>query len=181
MLKKKGKDISRGIWLICAVLLVFGGILSLLTPGNVRPYLAFTFGLIMAAVGISCFLVYALMRSAPFGPEWILADGLVALSLCGQVAREAAIPFAMGAWLLFSGITKWICLVHLRRCKAEKWWWMAVPAAALMLLGLVSQYVFAASDLSGLFMGLAFLLEGAHFAFLWWFWPQIPSGEKEPS
>ncbi len=178
MLKNKKNEICRGTWLVLAVLLVFGGILSLVTPAGTRPHLAFTFGLIMALSALGCFLVYALQHSEPLGAEWILADGLVALSLCGQVSRDQWIAFAMGAWLLFSGVTKWISLVLLKRNKVKNWGLMAAPGGALMVFGLISQYVFVDPAYSGLFMGLAFLLQGAHFGFLWWFWSQMAKEEE---
>ena len=115
------------------------------------------------------------MRSLPFGAEWILADGIMALALCGQVAKEALIPFSMGAWLLFSGVSRLVMMAVLQREKADRWWLFALPGLALILLGLISLYGFAAvSGYAGLFEGLAFLLEGANALFLWWIWRELP-------
>lgn len=171
---RKG-ELSRGACLVAAVLLFFGGILSLVAPGSIRPSIAFVFRMIMAFAGILFLLVYALMRSLPFGAEWILADGIMALALCGQVAKEALIPFSMGAWLLFSGVSRLVMMAVLQREKADRWWLFALPGLTLILLGLISQYGFAAvSGYAGLFEGLAFLLEGANALFLWWIWRELP-------
>lgn len=75
-LQIRKKELSRGACLVAAVLLIFGGILSLVAPGSVWPNIAFVFGMIMALAGVIFLLIYALMRSLPVGAEWILADGI---------------------------------------------------------------------------------------------------------
>ena len=179
-LRIRKKELSRGACLVAAVLLIFGGILSLVAPGSIRPNIAFVFGMIMALAGVIFLLIYALMRSLPVGAEWILADGIVALALCGQVGREELIPFSMGAWLLFSGVTRLVMAAVLLRGKIKCWRITGLAGLALLLLGLISQYGFAAAEgYAGLFEGLAFLLEGANALFLWWLWNDLPGCGEE--
>ncbi len=179
-MQMRKRELSRGMCLVAAVLLFFGGILSLVAPGPVRPHIAFVFGMIMALAGVIFLLIYALMRLLPVGAEWILADGIAALALCGQVGREERILFSMGAWLLFSGVTRLVMAAVLLRGKAKCWRMAGLAGMALLILGLVSQYGFAAvKGFSGLFEGLAFLLQGANAFFLWWLWKELPGCGEE--
>lgn len=90
------------------------------------------------------------------------------------------IPQIQGVWLLFSGVTRLVMAAVLLRGKAKCWRITGLVGLALLLLGLISQYGFAAVDgYAGLFEGLAFLLEGANALFLWWLWNDLPGCGEE--
>lgn len=182
-LRVRKKDLARGAEMISAVLLLFAGVLSIVAPGGIRSHIAFVFGMVMAVYGILSIIMYLLMRSSPFNAECFFTDGITVLAFCGQVGKEELIPFSMGAWLLFSGITRLVLTLSLRREKANCWWMVALSGLVLLILGMVSQYCFAAtSGLNGLFEGLAFLFEGAACLFLWWIWRELPgNGEEKES
>ena len=160
--------VSKTLWLISGVLLVFAGVLAIVAPSSILLSLMFISGIISIAVYIFC-------SKHLYGAGWLLAEGILTallglFVLCDQVTMMSVIPYIFGLWIVFSGVIRTVHSLEIRRFGVNGWYWLMLVGAAEIVLGFATFIrPVIAIQIIGVTMGLVFLLQGAASLFMWWF------------
>lgn len=110
-----------------------------------------------------------------YGAGWLLAEGILTILLglfvlCDQVVTINVIPYIFGLWTVFSGVTRTVDSLEIKRFGVKGWYWMTLVGVASILLGFISFIrPVIAIQIIGITMGLVFLVQGAAALFMWWF------------
>ena len=168
-------SVSKTLWLISGILLIFAGVLAIVAPSSVLLSLTIVFGLAMLIAGAISVVIYVLCCRRLYGAGWLLAEGILTallgvFVLCDQVATQSVIPYIFGLWTVFSGITRTVDSLELKRFGVKGWHWLTLVGVACILLGFVSFIrPVIAVNIIGVMMGVVFLVQGAAALFMWWF------------
>ena len=185
--KKKGKEgfymtrmLSRILWILAGVLLIAAGVLCLVSPGTAISSLTVVLGTAMLFSGVVDIVIFASGRRYMIGAGWFLVDGVltVLLSLfllCNQWFTALTLPFIVGMWLLFSGISKFVNSFDLQRLGVRGWGWFTALGLLLAAAGFLSFLdplagMVAISALVGVFLilqGAASILRGCFSGRFW--------------
>ena len=131
---------SRVLWIAAGVLLILAGISCVANPGSALNGLTFLLGLVVLIAGIVDLVIFAAGRNLMFGAGWFLLDGiftvLMAVFIFGnRLFTALTLPFILGMWLLFSGISKFVNSFDLRRMGVSGWGWFTALGIVLTLAG----------------------------------------------
>ena len=79
--------------------------------------------------GVVDIIIFATAGSSIYGSGWFLVDGILTVLLsifllCNQMFTMMTLPYILGMWLLFSGITKFVNSFDLRRFGVRGWGWV---------------------------------------------------------
>ena len=169
------EGMSKTLWLISGVLLIFAGVLAIVAPASILLSLTIVFGLAMLISGIIGIAVYIFCGRRLYGVGWILAEGILTallglFVLCDQLAMVSIIPYIFGLWTVFSGVIRTVNSLELRRFGVGGWYWLTLVGVACILLGFAAFIrPVIAIQIVGITMGIVFLLQGAASLFMWWF------------
>lgn len=138
------KTVSRVLWIVAGVLLIVAGGACMLHPGAALSGLSFLLGMAMLFSGVVDIIIFATAGSSIYGSGWFLVDGILTVLLsifllCNQMFTMMTLPYILGMWLLFSGITKFVNSFDLRRFGVRGWGWVTafgllMAAAGFLLL-----------------------------------------------
>ena len=134
------KTVSRVLWIVAGVLLIVAGGACMLHPGATLSGLSFLLGMAMLFSGVVDIMIFATAGSSIYGSGWFLVDGILTVLLsifllCNQMFTMMTLPYILGMWLLFSGITKFVNSFDLRRFGVRGWGW--VTAFGLLMAAAV--------------------------------------------
>ena len=134
------KTVSRVLWIVAGVLLIVAGGACMLHPGAALSGLSFLLGMAMLFSGAVDIMIFATAGSSIYGSGWFLVDGILTVLLsifllCNQMFTMMTLPYILGMWLLFSGITKFVNSFDLRRFGVRGWGW--VTAFGLLMAAAV--------------------------------------------
>jgi uncharacterized membrane protein HdeD (DUF308 family) len=155
------------IWsVISGALLIAAGIYCLCNQDVAVMSAGLLLGVFMLISGIAEIVVFAGTSSLLPGSGWLLLDGVLTvilslLLLLNQWFTLMSLPFLFTAWLLFSGISRFVSAFDLRAFGVRGWGWILTIGIILMVAGFICMmdpWVSVAAI--GLTVGLAFLLEG---------------------
>ena len=123
------KTVSRVLWIVAGVLLIVAGGACMLHPGATLSGLSFLLGMAMLFSGVVDIMIFATAGSSIYGSGWFLVDGILTVLLsifllCNQMFTMMTLPYILGMWLLFSGITKFVNSFDLRRFGVRGWGWV---------------------------------------------------------
>ena len=123
------KTVSRVLWIVAGVLLIVAGGACMLHPGATLSGLSFLLGMAMLFSGVVDIIIFATAGSSIYGSGWFLVDGILTVLLsifllCNQMFTMMTLPYILGMWLLFSGITKFVNSFDLRRFGVRGWGWV---------------------------------------------------------
>lgn len=114
------KMVSRVLWMIAGALLIVAGMMCLMHPGVALSSASLFLGIAMMFSGIVDIIIFATGHAWMFGAGWFLVDGILTVLLSlfifgNQWFTTLTLPFIMGMWLLFSGISKFVNSFDLQR------------------------------------------------------------------
>ena len=167
--------VSKTLWLISGILLIFDGVLAIVAPSSILLSLTIVFGLAMFISGALSIVIYIFCFRNLYGAGWLLAEGILTILLglfvlCDQVVTINVIPYIFGLWTVFSGVTRTVDSLEIKRFGVKGWYWMTLVGVASILLGFISFIrPVIAIQIIGITMGLVFLVQGAAALFMWWF------------
>ena len=103
--------VSKTLWLISGILLIFAGVLAIVAPSSILLSLTIVFGLAMFISGALSIVIYIFCFRNLYGAGWLLAEGILTILLglfvlCDQVVTINVIPYIFGLWTVFSGVTR---------------------------------------------------------------------------
>lgn len=160
----------RLLSVLSGVLLIAAGALCLLQPGAALQALSTLLGVSMLISGILGIVGFALCGDAVLGAGYLLLDGVLAillsaLTLLNRLFPPLALPALFSLWMLFSGASRFVRSLDLRRRGVRGWGWFTAMGAAGMLGGFVTMAApFAALLTQSLTAGGIFALEGVFIA-----------------
>ncbi len=167
--------VSKTLWLISGILLVFAGVLAIVAPSSVLLSLTIVFGLAMLIAGILSVIIYVFCCRHLYGAGWLLAEGILTallglFVLCDQVVTTNVIPYIFGLWTVFSGVTRTVDSLEIKRFGVKGWYWLTLVGVGCILLGFVTFIrPVIAINIIGITMGIVFIVQGAAALFMWWF------------
>lgn len=151
---------------LSGLLLIATGALCLLQPGAALQALSTLLGVSMLISGIFGVVGFALCGDAVLGAGYLLLDGVVAillsaLTLLNRLFSPLALPALFSLWMLFSGVSRFVRSLDLRRLGVRGWGWFTAMGALEMLGGFATMAApFAALLTQSLTAGGIFALEG---------------------
>lgn len=171
--------VSKTLWLIAGILLVFAGVLAIVAPLSVLLSLTIVFGLAMLIAGLISIVIYIFCCRHLYGAGWLLAEGILTsllglFVLCNQVTTLNVIPYIFGLWTVFSGVIRTVDSLEIKRFGVKGWYWMTLVGVACILLGFLAFIrPVIGVDIIGITMGVVFIAQGAAALFMWWFEKQL--------
>ena len=93
--------------------------------------------------GVVDIIIFATAGSSIYGSGWFLVDGILTVLLsifllCNQMFTMMTLPYILGMWLLFSGITKFVNSFDLRRFGVRGWGWVTAFGLLMAAAGFLS-------------------------------------------
>lgn len=161
------KTVSRVLWIVAGVLLIVaGGGACMLHPGAALSGLSFLLGMAMLFSGVVDIIIFATAGSSIYGSGWFLVDGILTVLLsifllCNQMFTMMTLPYILGMWLLFSGITKFVNSFDLRRFGVRGWGWVTAFGLLMAAAGFLSfMDPLAAAVTLSVLAGLFLMIQG---------------------
>jgi uncharacterized membrane protein HdeD (DUF308 family) len=160
------KTATRVVWAIMGVLLIAAGILCFAHPGATLEWVSAMLGIVMLLSGAADIAIFATTGSLIYGSGWFLLDGILTVLLsvfilCNQVFTAMTLPFILGMWLIFTGISGFVNSFDLRRFGVRGWGWFTAIGAVLAAAGFFSMMDPLAGAITlSVIVGILFILEG---------------------
>lgn len=158
---------SMRIWsIISGALLIAAGIYCLCNQDVAVMSAGLLLGVFMLISGIAEIVVFAGTSGLLLGSGWLLLDGVltVILSLfllCDRWFTMLSLPLLLTAWLLFSGISRFVCAFDLKALGVRRWGWVLTLGMILTIVGFICMMdPWVSITAVGMTVGLVFLLEG---------------------
>ena len=134
---------SKVLWAITGILLILGGIVCLNHPQTGLAAISFLLGILVLLAGITDIFIFIKGRELMVGSAWFLVDGILTILLSlfilfDQMFTAMTLPFILGMWLLFSGITKFVQSLDLKHLGVSGWGWMTALGILLAVVGFIS-------------------------------------------
>ena len=169
----------QGCWTFSMLLMMGGGILTLLDGHKDLVSVAFPLGLILLITSLLNMWIYHKESHIIHGSHWLLADGLSTLLLSffplfNQMIQAATIPFFFGVWELFSGVLKLIDSTDLREHHYRGWHRFAIVGIIEIVSG-VAALLKPIDDYLGMHLVVAMILfvQGLGYLFKILIYPQM--------
>lgn len=162
---------SMRIWsIISGALLIAAGIYCLCNQDVAVMSAGLLLGVFMLISGIAEIVVFA-GTSGLLGSGWLLLDGVLTVILSlflllNQWFTLMSLPFLFTAWLLFSGVSRFVSAFDLKALGVRAWGWVLALGIVLTVAGFVCMmdpWVSVAA--MGVTVGVVFLLEGVSAIF----------------
>lgn len=174
------RTVSRVLWILAGILLIAAGVACLINPSVALTGLSLMLGIAMMFSGVVDIVIFAAGHNRMSGSGWFLVDGIltVLLSLfilCDQWFTTLSLPFIIGMWLLFSGITKFVNSLDLKNLGVRGWGWFTALGVLMTVAGFISFLdplagMAAIAVVAGIFLileGIASILRGCFTGRLW--------------
>ena len=161
------KNGSRVLWVLAGVLLIVAGVSCMTRPAAALGGLSILLGLSMLFAGVVDIVIFATAGGSIYGAGWFLVDGILTVLmsiflLCNQMFTMMTLPYIMGMWLLFSGITKFGNSFDLRRFGMRGWGWITALGLLMAVAGFTSfMDPMAAAVTLSVLTGIFLILQGA--------------------
>lgn len=175
----------KAVWLISGILLVFAGVLSFIYREEAVLAITVVLGLVMLISGVCSIVGYIFMHNYMLGSGWILMDGILTtilsvFLLANQIVAAAVVPFIFGIWMLFSGVTRLISSLDIKKLGLDGWGWVLLLGLLGTALGVVCFLKpVVAANIIGVTMGFVFILQGAGALYLFWITSKLPHGLEQ--
>ena len=174
------QTVSRILWAIAGILLIACGIMCLADPGLALASMSLYLALAMLVSGIIDIVIFARGNGNMIGAGWFLADGILTVLLSlfllfHQAFTLLSLPFIVGMWLLFPGISKFVNSFELKRFGVRGWGWFTAWGILLALVGFFSflnpiANLFVLSALVGILLilqGITYIVRACFSHRLW--------------
>lgn len=156
----------RFLNIVAGILLIIAGIYCICNQDIAVLSAGILLGIFMLAAGIVEIVVFVQMKEMMFGSGWLLLDGVLTVImslflLFNQWFTLLSLPFLFSAWLLFSGISRFVSAFDLKALDVRSWWWCLVIGLLLLVAGFITMMdPWIGMDAVGLTIGIVFLMEG---------------------
>ena len=160
------KTATRVLWAITGVLLIAAGILCFAHPDATLAWVSVVLGIVMLLSGIVDIAIFATTSGMIYGSGWFLLDGILTVLLsifilCDQVFTMITLPFIIGMWLLFTGISVFVNSFDLRAFGVRGYGWLTALGVVLAAVGFFSfMDPLAGAVTLSVIVGVLFILEG---------------------
>ena len=164
---------SMRIWSIIsgALLIAAAGIYCLCNQDVAVMSAGLLLGVFMLISGIAEIVVFAGTSGLLLGSGWLLLDGVLTVILSlflllNQWFTLMSLPSLFTAWLLFSGVSRFVSAFDLKALGVRAWGWVLALGIVLTVAGFVCMmdpWVSVAA--MGVTVGVVFLLEGVSAIF----------------
>src|SRR5262249_37877516 len=147
-------DVKNWWWfLITGILFIATGIVIFAGPTEAYVGLSILFSIVMISSGLSQIFFSATNSSVLKGWGWILASGLLAVSLgtylfIYPVVTMATLPYFVGFWLAFRAFSIMGFSFDLRNLNVSGWGWLLFGGLVVLACALVIIYYPAAGVIS---------------------------------
>lgn len=166
---------NKSVCLIMGILFILLGIFSLWNPEFIMLSFIFLAGCMFLCSGISNILFYFSARPYLFASGWFLADGIISFLLgiflfFNHQAVLTVLPYIIGMWMIFTGVSNLIKSFDLYHLEISGWWVILLIGILEAGLGFASLWhPFIAMLATSSIVGWCFLMQGLALILLWWF------------
>ena len=135
--------VSRVLWAIIGILLIIAGCICLGNPDIALSTISVFLGVVVLLSGIVDVVIFAKGNRFLFGAGWFLVDGILSIILSlfillNQVFTALTLPFILGMWLIFSGLSRFVHSFELRNFGVRGWCWMTATGLLMTVVGFIS-------------------------------------------
>lgn len=168
-----GNKFMQAVLLIIGVVLIFVGVVALVSPESTLLSIAFVLGLGLLVSGVGSILIYATMRDFSLGGGWMLADGIITTLLAlfllfNPIKTAAVIPYIFALWVMFSGILKLVHSFEVKKLEVSGWLGMLLLGMVGVLLGFAALFnPIAAMITISILIGIFLIFQGISAILLW--------------
>lgn len=166
------KTATRVLWILAGIALIVMGVVCIANPDSTLSGLSVLLGLAMLFSGIIDIVIFAAGGRVMYGSGWFLLDGILTVMLsifilANNLFTAMTLPFILGMWLVFSGISRFVNSFDLRRFGVRGWGWFTALGILLTVAGFVSMTDPMAGAMTlALIVGILLILQGVGFI-LW--------------
>lgn len=160
------KTVSRVLWVLAGAVLIVAGVVCLIHPGIALSSASLLLGIVMLFSGIVDIIIFATGHAWMVGAGWFLVDGILTVLLSlfifgNQWFTTLTLPFIMGMWLLFSGISKFVNSFDLQRLDVRGWGWFTALGILMAAAGFFSFWdPFIGTMAMAAVIGMILILQG---------------------
>lgn len=165
-IKKKKSTLSKVFSITSSVLLIVLGILAIVSRDFFSASLGIIAGSILIVIGL-LIIVYALFASRLIlGSGWLFIQGMIAgavgiFLVINSDASIAIITYALGFWLLASGISKFVNSFDLKKFRVKTWYvTMIIGIFDIVLSIILFSFSGTAGDVISILLGIFLILSG---------------------
>lgn len=153
---------QQSLWIIAAVILMIGGIISLSVKSEKLIGTAYLLGLAMLFSGSINIIIHRKCKGKLHGSRWFLADGMCTVFLSffpifNKMIMPVMIPFFFGVWEIVSGVMKLIDSSELRE-EDIKPWRKFMTVGIIELLSGIASIIKPVDDLLGFNVVIAVIM-----------------------
>lgn len=170
----KRNNLSKVLWLISGIILIFAGIAAIFNPAATIASIGFILGLAMLISGVFEIIIFAVTHDEIFGAGWVLTDGILTvllsiILLCNQYITTVAIPFVFAIWVMFTGTSRTITSFDLKKVNISGWGWMTLLGILGIVIGFASFFFpELAEGIISIMVGIFLIIQGAIAIITWW-------------
>lgn len=156
----------RTAFVTSGILSLLLGIIVLIYPIATMATLAVLLGCGLLVTGISYIIAYCTDKEFKSSPTWVLVIGildvLIALFLLFNIpATTMALPFVIGFWILFNGVSRIAASVSFQRLGIKNWWIVLMAG----IIGIIFAFLIMFNPVVGavliaVYLGIYFMLIG---------------------
>ncbi len=133
---------TKVLMVIAGALLIIVGIMTLRYPIATLISMALFLGIAILFVGIMHTASYFTNRKFLPKPGWLLVEGileiLIGLMLLFNIGiTTASLPFVLGFWALFAGISRFAISLDIKKVGFKNWWVMMLTGVLSIILGIL--------------------------------------------
>ena len=158
----------RVLTIISGVMMILTGLWCIANQGVAFAALAFVLGTAMVVNGAVVAAALIKTKKRPDGLGWVLSDALVGIILgcivlSNQLATDLMILMFFGMWMLFSGCSRLVGALTLKKQENKSWSWTMGLGLICTLSGIYSFFNFNAGGIAlGILIGIFFLMQGTN-------------------
>lgn len=135
--------VSRVLWAIIGILLIIAGCICLWNPDIALSTISVFLGVVVLLSGIVDIVIFTKGNRFLFGAGWFLVDGILSIILSlfillDQVFTALTLPFILGMWLIFSGLSRFVHSFELRNFGVRGWGWITAIGILMTVVGFIS-------------------------------------------
>ncbi len=160
------KTATRVLWVLAGAALIVMGVVCIADPDSALSGLSLLLGLAMLFSGLVDIVIFATASNVMYGSGWFLLDGILTVILAvfilaNRLFTAMTLPYILGMWLVFSGISRFVNSFDLRRFGVRGWGWFTALGIVLTAAGFVSMMEPLAGAVAlAWIVGLLLILQG---------------------
>lgn len=170
----RGK-ISKALWLIAGIILIFTGILAIIYPVNMLTSITLIFGVSLVLTGIFDAIVYIFYRKNVAGSVILLVESCITaligiFCMVNSWLSVTMLPLIFGMWIVITSICRIISSFDMKALDFKGWFWFLLLGIGGLVIGFCCMFEPVAAVIAiGIIVGVSLILQGVGALLKWFF------------